>query len=309
MMRPVTTGLAGRLGRARRNARGFTLLELLVAISILAMITGIVYAALSGVTNATELARIDAERLRLERFLRVKLRMILEAAYTEPACIIEDYALIGTDGTCADGPADTLELCSSAALGGAMLSLPGSLKRVTIGIEGSNVSNQSLSDLDLPVGGVDDDVSILLIQWNELQVSGRSDSLFDDTDASTGSTSAPNRDAGGSGDEYEEEAGAMSGEWQIPVLTFDIAYFDGEEWVDEWDSINTHLMPWAVRFRINLARSPEDIDAERQAGWDLEEDPDLDIVVPIAMGAGALAPFFDGTIPGNTMDSGEGDDT
>ena len=51
------------------HAYGFTLLEVLVAVSILVVVVGIVYASFAAVGNATEISRTRAEELRTEQFL------------------------------------------------------------------------------------------------------------------------------------------------------------------------------------------------------------------------------------------------
>ncbi|HEO70412.1 MAG TPA: prepilin-type N-terminal cleavage/methylation domain-containing protein, partial [Candidatus Hydrogenedentes bacterium] len=117
-----------------QGAAGLTLLELLVAVSILAVISGIVYMSLAGVTEATEAARADMEKLRLERFLHRHLVNLFGSVYVDAPCMRPDYVFLGTDGSGSDGPSDMVEFCSSAPLSGG-LSLPGMLKRVIIEVE------------------------------------------------------------------------------------------------------------------------------------------------------------------------------
>ena len=65
-----------------------------------------------------------------------------------------------------------------------------------------------------------------------------------------------------------------------------IQYFDGEEWVDDWDSITQGRLPWAVDIRINFARTADELEAERIQHYDLEKDAEFQLVVPIPAGVG-----------------------
>ena len=75
--------------------------------------------------------------------------------------------------------------------------------------------------------------------------------------------------------------------WSMPVGSFDLAYFDGEEWVDEWDSGELGRLPWCVRIRINYARTEDEIAADRDARMSAEDDPDYEVIIPIATGLGS----------------------
>jgi len=76
--------------------------------------------------------------------------------------------------------------------------------------------------------------------------------------------------------------------WTAPVQTLDIEYFDGEEWVEEWDSEVYRRMPWCVRFRINFWRTEEERQQEQRDGINMRDDPDFELVVPIPAGLGVL---------------------
>jgi hypothetical protein len=66
----------------------------------------------------------------------------------------------------------------------------------------------------------------------------------------------------------------------------DIQYFDGEDWIDEWDSVAEGRLPWAVHFRLNFAR-PE---GEEEVGFDAIDDPDMSLIVALPGGAGLTEP-------------------
>jgi general secretion pathway protein J len=99
----------------RARARGFTLLELLVAIAILAMVSMMIYAAFAGLKNSKEgIARVD-DRYREGRLAMARIGRELQSAYLsghaiDPQLAIQKTVFIGTRGT----PADRLDFNSFA---------------------------------------------------------------------------------------------------------------------------------------------------------------------------------------------------
>ncbi|MEO7412358.1 MAG: type II secretion system protein GspJ, partial [Opitutaceae bacterium] len=57
------------------------------------------------------------------------------------------------------------------------------------------------------------------------------------------------------------------------VSTAGISYFDGESWLDTWDSTTTSSLPTAIKF--SLAMAPRELGASR-----LEQSP-VELVVPV----------------------------
>jgi len=74
----------------------------------------------------------------------------------------------------------------------------------------------------------------------------------------------------------------------VPIRTFDIRYYDGAEWVDEWDSEIVGRLPWSVHVKVNFARTEEQIEEEEDENIDIEEDPDFEMVIPLPTGFGRL---------------------
>ncbi|MBN2310637.1 MAG: prepilin-type N-terminal cleavage/methylation domain-containing protein, partial [Candidatus Hydrogenedentes bacterium] len=70
---------------------GFTLLEILVAVFILAVIVGIVYATFATVANTVTAARVSAEELRLRQFLLRSFETNLGSVYADRAFEAEVY--------------------------------------------------------------------------------------------------------------------------------------------------------------------------------------------------------------------------
>jgi len=89
------------------------------------------------------------------------------------------------------------------------------------------------------------------------------------------------------GIEYESPA------WTVPIQSVDITYFDGEEWIDTWDSLAIGHLPWSIRVRLNFARTDEELEADRKEGIDIEEDPDFDLIVPIPLGSGVISEYLE----------------
>ncbi len=290
--------------RSGSGAAGFTLLELLVAISILAVIAGIVYGSFAGVTDATAMARASAEKLRLHRFLRRTLTELFSSVYTDVTCAREDYYFVGTNDTGPDGPMDLVELCSSAPMMGGM-SLPGALKRVTIEVTDEDLSDQTLDNLDIPIQGADTSDQpwpVLRVTETPLVVTSGLD-LGADSVAAFAAAAAMVSEAVAAEAGVETEFDTPS--WTVPVRSMDITYFDGEEWMEEWDSLAIGRMPWCVRVRINFAPTPEELEEEEDEGLDVVENPDLDLLVPIPLGVGTLSEFVEEEILSESADRKE----
>jgi len=265
---------------------GFTLLELLVAIALLAGVAAIVYASFAGVTNATEMARVDAEELREHRFLRRRLTQLFSSVYTDTACRREDYAFVGSNNTGRHGPADGVTFCSTDPMAGG-LSLPGAIKRVTIELGDEAGSDQTFDDLDKLRGdeadkAMDEDETLRVV---ETMVVVTPDLGLDAGPAALAVA------AGALGQTTDAEFYEPG--WELPLRSMNITYFDGEEWLEDWDSIALGRMPWAVRVGVNFQRTEEELEEERAEGVRSDETADLDLVFPIAVGAGVYSEFIE----------------
>ncbi len=264
---------------------GFTLLELLVSFVVLAMIAGIVYASFAGVTNATETARLSAAEMHLGQFLSRHLTDAFTSVYTDPGCWVEDYYFLGQNNEGPNGPMDAVEFCS-ASLSAGGTGLPGQLKRTVMELVDPSATDLSLDGFDQASGdmlrqapGADASPTLRvtetpLVMTNAWGVENPED-LFADMS-----------------EEFVEQMQMETMGWSVPASSLDVLYFDGEEWVEEWDSIAMARMPWAVHIKINFARSPEEIQNERSAGRDFEEEPDFETIVPVPIGVGVISEFI-----------------
>ncbi|HUW60589.1 MAG TPA: prepilin-type N-terminal cleavage/methylation domain-containing protein [Candidatus Bathyarchaeia archaeon] len=317
---------------ATRTRAGFTLLEVMVAISILIIITSIVYASLSSVVTATEIARVSAEEMRMRQFLARSFQTNLSTIVADPIYEDERYVLIGISEKGSRGAMDSLEFASSApVIGGA--SPPGAIKRVyygavanspgaggggffgddeqsqTVGAMKLESSEQMMldpavaeeygTDLFEDGGGRTDRLSgdSGFGSSSSRGFSGRSGRSFGDRSFSDSRGSARESDRKSSSSRsnkstrtpslLETESEQAPG-WNVPADQFDVSFFDGYEWVEDWDSIEFGRMPWAVRIRFNYARSEDEYDADQQAGIDQDKDFDFETVISIPIGAGLI---------------------
>lgn len=248
--------------------RGFTLLELLIAILILAVIVGIVYGSFSSVTTTMDMARAAAERLRFRQIVWRNFSGNLQGVYVDSACLQAEYQFLGENGDGAFGPADKLRFASSLPMPGAR-SLPGVSKVVTYELVDRNETSSEVAGL-LPVDE-ERPGSVLLITEKPLRlesedfVSQNDDSLL----------------------EINEQA--------VPVASMDILYFDGSrnEWVEEWDSMEERRLPGGIWVKINFPRSEEERAETLRSGIDLTENPDLEIMSSFPLGRDVEFPFPD----------------
>jgi len=317
---------------ATRTRAGFTLLEVLVAISILVIITSIVYASLSSVITATEIARVSADEMRMRQFLVRSFQTNFTTIIADPVYEDERYVLIGISEKGPRGAMDSIEFASSApVIGGA--SPPGAIKRIYYGavanapgaggggffgddeqsvpvgamkLESSEqmlldpaVAEEYGTDLFEDGGGRTDRLSgdSQFGGSSSRGFSGRSGQSFgnrsfsdsrgstreSDRKSSSNSTSKSTRTPSLLETETQQAPG-----WNVPVDQFDVSFFDGYEWVEDWDSIEFGRMPWAVRIRLNYARTDDEYDADQQAGIDQDKDFDFETVISIPIGAGLI---------------------
>ena len=270
--------MAGRARHrtVRRTARprGFTLIELLVAIVVLTAMTGIVYASFRSVADTTAMARKSAEELRFRQFLWRNFHTNLNSLYIDPACVSPEYQFLGTDEQGAFGPADALRFCTALPMDGPD-SLPGVLKVVTYQV----VDQYEAAEGEVALGSVAEETP-------EGESGGMLLEIVEEPLVLEGEDFAA---------EDFEGLDEMRFERHIPISTLDIKYYDGpaDEWLDQWDSALEQRLPWAVRVKINFARTEEEWSADISAGMDPEESPDLDLTAALPVGAGVVEPFID----------------
>ena len=251
----------------RSRARGFTLIEVLVSIAILTIIVAIVYASFDAVANVTEHARESAEEMRRRQFLGRVFASSFSTVYIDMACFDERLQFVGASETGPHGAMDSVDFCSSAPLMGGM-AMPGILKLVHYGGTSDNDSDMTLDSFD----DADEGAAPATLSGSEtlLIAQGGQDMGLDDM-ASLG-----------------DAAGYDSPSWSVPVRSFDAAYFNGEDWVEEWDSLAEGRLPWGVRIRVDFAQDEDD--DSFLGGDDSDEVADFETIIPIPLGAGVWTP-------------------
>lgn len=281
---PDSVGALQRSGHA-----GFTLVELLVAITLLTVVVTIVSSTFISVTTTMELARTGSERLRNRQFLYRIMENNLAAVYADPACLQADYQLLGEDDSGAFGDADRLTFCASLNMPGSR-SLPGVFRKVTMevlpereadALDASGAERLEVDEAAFEESDEESQGQTLVITLSPLTTT---ESFLDD---SSGRTVASNFD---SEDVPEEQIYRR----KISVRSVDFKYLRGEEpddWEDEWDSNQEGRMPWAVKVRVNFARSEEEYQDDIASGINFDEEADFEMVVPLPLGAGVLNPM------------------
>jgi prepilin-type N-terminal cleavage/methylation domain-containing protein len=287
--------------RRASYARGFTLIEILVAITLLVIVLGIVYGAYSSVVMSVERTREASERLKTMQFIVRGFAQNLSQA-TEgwsPGSAYRPYSAAG-DGASADGSAadrgemrfpfsgeikrgpdgefDSLTFGSTAPmLGGGQL--PGQIKMCTYRLEqeeaGEDEDAEAAEKLSKEERKERDARKLLVLTETPWTVpsGGAENEAFTDTDDAVKRIS-----------EAAEETGQRSVTRSVPVYGWDLAYFDGKEWVEEWDAQELGRLPWTVRVRVKLERDPEE---EETRELDPEKDDSvIELLFSVPVGEG-----------------------
>lgn len=276
---------------------GFTLIELLITITILAGITAIVYRSFASVTDATDRVRVDAEELRLRQFLSKSFMDNFSMAYAPPfelpdeefestaglqgnASLLDEIEYFeGVSDGGVNGPQDVVSFWSTApAMGG--VALPGDRKIVQYEVVRDRGKKYGLSFNEEET--LEEDPDIFLVA-SEAPILQGDDTIFED-------------------DEYEDvdEVDFDGPSWRVPIRSMDLTYYDGAEWQDEWTYSDQQRLPWAVRIKINFAKTQERLDQEEDQDLDPKEDPDFELIVTIASGLG----MANATVTGGGADRG-----
>ncbi len=264
---------------------GFTILEILVAVTLLVIIMSIVYVTFSTVVQSTEDTRAASYEMRMRQFLTRSFMGNLaqasegwspgaafRAAGVSPEAGGEGGPVVGRGKMryWLDGTSTSLTFVSTAPISGST-GLPGSAKLVTYEL-GSEASEEEAGDILTNFG--EEPQATLEVTETPLALSG---SAF----------GAPLGGADFTREEVAETAkqiGMKSSGWDIPVESILFQYFDGKEWVETWDSFEYGRLPWAVDVRINFPGPPE----EESFGSELDpdEEPDFRFVFTVPVGAG-----------------------
>ena len=264
--------------------RGFTLLEVLVAMSILIVIVAVVYASFASVTDTISVARVRTEEMRLRQFLERSLRTNLTSVYVDRGYEQQIFQFVGTNDENSVGPRDSLRFVSTNALMGGS-ALPGDFNEVRyevfggeegkmrLGADKQRQEERELTDLT-PEQAKLEATETPLLASNAQAIDAETGNI----DVTQTNTNTTNQNV----PIYEAPS------WTVPVRTVDFTYYDGTQWVDEWDSQMMGSLPWCVRVRVNFARTEEEIRAEEDRNLNIIDNPDFEIVVPIPLSLGQV---------------------
>ena len=266
--------------------RGFTLLEVLVAMSILIVIVAVVYASFASVTDTISASRTRTEEMRLRQFLERSLRANLASVYVDRNFEQQIFQFVGTNDENSVGPRDSLRFVSTNQLMGGN-ALPGDFKEVRFEVTGGEVGRlnaelerarqqQSLKVDEMPDQAKFEATETPLLASNAQAIDASTGNI--DVTQTNSNSNSPNQDV----PMYEAPS------WSVPIRTVDFTYYDGTQWLDEWDSQAMGSLPWCVRVRINFARSDDEIRAEQDKNLNIIDNPDFEIVVPIPLSLGQV---------------------
>ncbi|MFP6597970.1 MAG: prepilin-type N-terminal cleavage/methylation domain-containing protein [Candidatus Hydrogenedentota bacterium] len=271
-----------------RDRRGFTIMELLIAMVIVAIISAIVYSTFTSVLASTETTNIAAEQLYTQSFLTRHIQTNFTQAHpgwqpgaayrptsdpqnTVTQVMAESMFLFeGRD----DGQEDSITFTASSPILG-MSGLPGFLKQVTYEIiDGSEIEVPTGS----PYAGFSTSGPVLRI--TEIPPMSYGDSLG--AEAMSIDVERLQQDA--------EELGIATPTWTFPVGGMNILYFDGEEWVEDWDMALEERLPWALDF--TFAWRPWGEEARASTSESADNEFRMVVTIPAGVGIRNAAPAY-----------------
>ncbi len=236
---------------------GFTLLELLIAFTIMSIIVIIVYLGLDSISKGTDLARLSAEKMRIQRFLVNHFFHSFNALYIDSSFSASGYQFVGTNESGPYGPVDSIRFCTSLPMPGPT-ALPGIRRVVTYSFEDTSAP-EGMSGFATDIYGISNNAP-------QYMTITESPLILDE-------------ESGFSSDFNSLPVNVI----KVPLASLDIYYYDPvkQDWVEEWDSQSIQQMPWAVHIVANLFDEYGQVSNASSNG---EGDIDLVIVLPTTVG-------------------------
>ena len=255
-----------------------------MATVLLAIVVSIVYATFATVIQSIEDTRAASFEMRTRQFLARSfggnLTQATEGWLPGAAYRTGDVAVQeGSENVPAiargkmrywlDGESDSLTFVSTAPLSGTT-GLPGYVKLVTY---------------EVVYGGTEEEGQNLLTDFGQ-----EPQAALEVSETPLALSGSGLRANFGFADFTREEViqsaellGMKSVGWDLPIESIAFQYFDGENWLDTWNSLDYGRLPWAVDIRINFPVSQEEEIAD---GFDPEREPDVHLVFVVPAGAG-----------------------
>ena len=296
--------------------RGFTLIEVMIAVSLLVIITAIVYGTFSSVATSMETAQTATEELRLRQFLSRYLTQNLSQAYPDwqpgAAMRLSDTQGLPGFGNGVEGRGNNQQAGAQAAFASQTPAQGAPLIRHWLeGEDGSGAGGPEdvlsftstaplLGHTALP--GMLKQVTLEIVREGGEEGTAFSDAaeeparsflqvtetpvMVDPDEIENASLGAPLEDPSKLIEDSEENFDAPG--WRVPALSLNVQYFDEKEWVDDWDSVELGRLPWAIRVGVNFEKSKDEWSEASAAGIDPVEDPDFLFVLTLPGGEGVI---------------------
>ncbi len=262
--------------RSRASRAGFTLTEVLVALSLSLVVMGAIYSALGLHWKYSTAGRVDVERMQLVRAVALRIERDLRSTlFVAPPATAssETAAASSATGSAATGSASGATSSATSATG------TGSTSGSTAS---SSSSSSDSASTELP--GLYGSASQLLIHasrpagdlnYTSLAMGASVSSRLSDTlsiawflaggEGSLAASVAGPGLARMEGDrmalKYADtsgDVGAMSGNTEIvapEVTRLAFRYFDGVDWTTEWDSTVMQGLPFAVEIEFTVSHA------------------------------------------------------
>lgn len=270
--------------RSLIHRSGFTLLELMVSVGLTTLLMGAIYGAMSTYWNLAMDSQDEIERSQIARSLLQKLaRDIRACTFAEQATEPDTDALDSEDET------DTDEVGTSVYKNG----LIGTDRDLVLYI---SYPARELNYVPAPdaVGTGERNSDLMIVRWlmAESNGGGLSSAIAEltatDGDGSIAGLARGSGGVTGFGQAIENDNINLQVEStkllaaEVQSVLFE--YFDGVEWLAEWDTSSANKMPQAVRIELTLRKAPESGDSSTPNPRDLP--PTIhQLVVPIPVAA------------------------
>jgi prepilin-type N-terminal cleavage/methylation domain-containing protein len=242
-----------------QHKKGFTIIELMIATVILAVISGVVYTSFFSVTESIGNTRDAVEQLNQQAYLTRHFNTNLTQAFSgwqpgasyRPWSRPEDpvdtatpdapiYWFEHTNDSGVYGDADSLTFASSAPLQG-YDALPGHFKQISYEL----VDRSDLSDMEefFEKEGID---SSMMLQVSEVPLMTYSHEYAENSKKQIMEFPF----------ELMEDLEKSPPGWVVPVRTLNFRFYDGEEeeWQDQWEMKDYNRLPWAIEITAEIEK-------------------------------------------------------
>ena len=247
--------------RCSIHRSGFTLLELMVSVGLTTLLMGAIYGAMSAYWNLAMDSHDEIERSQIARSLLQNLARDIRAC-----TFMEQVTEPDTDALDSEGETDTDAVRTSVCKSG----LIGTDRDLVLCI---SYPARELNYVPAPdaVGTGERNSDRMIVRWLMAEANGGGvSSAIAELNATDGDGSIAGLARGsggvtGFGQAIENDNVNLQVEStrllaaEVQSVLFE--YFDGAEWLTEWDTSSVNKMPQAVRIELTLRKAPESGDS------------------------------------------------